>query len=82
MKFIYMLFVPTFSLNLCINCKHFKKDMFTPTRFAKCKKFMRVDYNVEHLISGKKENQDMYYCSTARTSIILCGEDGTGYEAK
>jgi len=79
-----MMFVPTFSLNLCINCKHFKKDIFTLTRFAKCKKFMRVEYNVEHLISGKKEkeNQDLYYCSTARKSNILCGEDGIGYEAK
>jgi len=45
---------------------------------------MRVEYNVEHLISGKKEkeNQDLYYCSTARKSNILCGEDGIGYEAK
>lgn len=69
---------------LCVNCKHFKKNIFTPARYAKCKKFGRVDYSVEHLITGKKkENTEyMYYCSTARSYNHLCGEEGVGYEGK
>lgn len=69
---------------LCMNCKHFKKDIFTPARFGKCKKFLIIDKNVNYLIDGKRkdETENMYYCSTARSFDNLCGEDGTGYEAK
>ena len=68
---------------LCMNCKHFKRDVFTPSRFGKCKKFLTIDDNVDHLIHGKKEKtENMHYCSTARKFDILCGQDGTGYEAK
>ena len=69
---------------LCINCKHFKKDIFTPSKYAQCKKFLIIDKNVNYLIDGKKKEEvkNMYYCSTARSFDDLCGEDGTGYEAK
>ena len=68
---------------LCINCKHFKKDIFTPSKYAQCKKFIIIDKNVNYLIDGKKEeSKNMYYCSTARSFDNLCGEEGTGYEAK
>jgi hypothetical protein len=30
----------------------------------------------------KETKEDMYYCSTARSFDNLCGEEGTGYEAK
>jgi hypothetical protein len=67
-----------------MNCKHFKRDIFTPSRFGKCKKFLTIDDNVDHLIYGKKKEktENMHYCSTARKFDSLCGEDGTGYEAK
>ena len=69
---------------LCMNCKHFKKDIFTPSKYAQCKKFLIIDKNVYYLIDGKRkdETKNMYYCSTARSFDNLCGEDGTGYEAK
>ena len=68
---------------LCINCKHFKKDIFTPSKYAQCKKFLIIDKNVNYLIDGKKEEtKNMYYCSTARSFDNLCGEECTGYEAK
>ena len=84
MKILFLLIVPIFSLKLCINCKHFKKDIFTPSRFAQCKKFLIIDKNVNYLIDGKRkeETKNMYYCSTARSFDNLCGEDGTGYEPK
>jgi hypothetical protein len=84
MKILFLLIVPIFSLKLCINCKHFKKDIFTPAKYAQCKKFLIIDKNVNYLIDGKRkeETHNMYYCSTARSFDNLCGEDGTGYEAK
>ena len=30
---------------LCMNCKHFKKDIFTPSKYAQCKKFLIIDKN-------------------------------------
>lgn len=69
---------------LCIHCKYFKKDIFTPAKYGQCKKFLIIDKNVNYLIDGKRkeETKNMYYCSTARSFDNLCGEDGTGYEAK
>ena len=69
---------------LCMNCKYFKKDIFTPSKYAQCKKFLIIDKNVNYLIDGKRkeETKNMYYCSTARSFDNLCGEDGTGYEAR
>ena len=69
---------------LCINCKHFKKDIFTPSTYAQCKKFLIIDKNVNYLIDGKRkeETKNMYYCSTARSFDNLCGEEGAGYEPK
>ena len=85
-KFILLLCVRIVGAfdKLCINCKHFKKDIFTPSRFGKCKKFLMIDDNVDNLINGKKQQktENMHYCSTARKVDILCGEEGTGYEAK
>jgi len=67
-----------------MNCKHFKKDIFTPSRFAQCSKFLIIDTNVDYLIDGKRreEKKNMYYCSTARSSSYMCGEEGAGYEPK
>ena len=85
MKFIllFLTIVGAFD-KLCMNCKHFKRDVFTPSRFGKCKKFLMIDNNVDHLIDGKRKEtpENMHYCSTARKFDRLCGEDGTGYEAK
>jgi hypothetical protein len=67
-----------------MNCKHFKKDIFTPSKYAQCKKFLIIDKNVNYLIDGKRkeETKNMYYCSTARSFDDLCGEEGAGYEPK
>ena len=82
---LFLSIVSAFALDkLCMNCKHFKKDIFTPSKYAQCKKFLIIDKNVNYLIDGKRkeETKNMYYCSTARSFVNLCGEEGTGYEAK
>ena len=41
-----------------------------------------IDNNVDHLINGKKtKTENMYHCSTARSST-MCGEEGKYYESK
>ena len=82
---LFLSIASAFALDkLCMNCKHFKRDVFTPSRFGKCKKFLIIDKNVNYLIDGKRkeETKNMYYCSIARSSDNLCGENGTGYEAR
>ncbi len=67
---------------LCINCKHFKRDIFTPSMFGKCKKFLTIDDNVNHLINGKKQEktENMHYCSTASQFEKMCGENGKMFQ--
>jgi hypothetical protein len=84
-KIILLFLTNVFAFDkLCMNCKHFKKDIFTPAKYAQCKKFLIIDKNVNYLIDGKRKEDttNMYYCSTARSFDNLCGEVGTGYEAK
>jgi hypothetical protein len=69
---------------LCINCKYFipDKNWFSSTQeFAKCAKFMKKNYDVNHLISGKVlvQHDEYYYCSTARESDSMCGITGNNY---
>ena len=84
MNILFFLSIATAFDKLCINCKHFEKGLFTPSTFAKCKKFRAVNTDVDHLINGKKKKptKQMYFCSTARKCSSLCGEEGYGYEDK
>jgi hypothetical protein len=86
MKVIQLFFVTIVVAldKLCINCKHFKNDIFTPSTYAKCKKFPIIDNNVDYLIDGKKtkKTENIYHCSTARSSTTMCGEEGKYYEFK
>jgi len=69
---------------LCVNCKFFKKDFFTESKFGKCTKFpeqFTLDYTLVDGISVKKK-QEYYYCSTARTSDGMCGKEGKFYQDK
>ena len=83
---IILLFLTNVSAldKLCMNCKHFKKDIFTSSKYAQCKKFLIIDKNVNYLIDGKRkeETKNMYYCSTAREYSSMCGVEGKWYQAK
>ena len=70
---------------LCVNCRYFTKDFFTPSRFGKCILFPREDYSSsDYLVNGRKQNTklDYYHCSTARHLEHMCGEEGKLYEKK
>ena len=72
--------------NFCINCKFFKKDLFTRNIYAKCALFPKDDYsyNKDYLVDGfeKINKVDYYYCSTARNIDSMCGEKGNLYMHK
>lgn len=70
---------------LCINCKFFKKDLFTASQFGKCTKFPE----------GKKENNcvlvdgvariqkiNYHYCVTSRDFDSMCGNEGKFYQER
>jgi len=70
-------------VNLCINCKHFKKIFFTPNIFAKCGLYPIKDTNVDYLVDGYIKYYNEYnFCSTARKFDFLCGLEGKFYEEK
>lgn len=68
----------------CVNCKFFKKDFFTNSKFGKCTKFpeqFEIDYTLVNGISVNKK-QEYYYCATARKSDSMCGKEGKFYHKR
>jgi len=66
----------------CIHCKHFTKPLFTRNEFGKCLMFPNIIQPDNYYVTGKikKNNQDYYYCSTARSQSNMCGNEGKFYE--
>lgn len=75
--------VVAFKHNLCIECKHFKKDVFSEPRFGKCTLFPIVIEDDEYAVTGKKPRQsiDHQFCTIVRKHGD-CGKEGTLFEAK
>ena len=75
--------VKAYKTPLCVNCKFFKKDFFTESKFGKCTKFPQntIDYTLVDGISVNKK-QEYYYCSTAREMESMCGKEGKFYQNK
>ena len=65
---------------LCIQCKHFIPDNDTG-EFGKCSLFPRVEGKINYLVNGENKGE-YYYCSTARNSPRMCGEEGEHYKKK
>jgi hypothetical protein len=64
---------------LCVNCKFFRKDLFTEPRFGKCAKFPERRPE-SALVDGVSETKIYKYCITARDSDSMCGKEGKFYE--
>ena len=64
----------------CKNCKFFKKDFFTETKFGRCSRFP-LQQTDNYLVDGYKVTSptSYYYCSTARSYDRMCGPEGRGY---
>ena len=68
--------------NLCVNCKFFKKDVWTLPKYAKCALFPKVEEDTQFYVTGipEKKPTEYSYCSTVRT--YQCGKEGKLYQPK
>ena len=69
---------------LCINCKFFRKDFFTRSKFGQCSMFPIEPESEYYLVNGKPDNDDniYLYCSISRKFEHMCGKEGKYYEEK
>jgi len=71
------------NIQLCINCKHFKKEFLDMDRYGRCALFPKNDKNIDYLIDGRIRSYfEYYFCSTARKNDSMCGLEGKKYEEK
>ena len=79
--------VPLLAVNnqekFCKDCKFFKKDFFTETKYGHCSNFPFQNTD-NYLVDGFKDESPMnyYFCSTARSSDRMCGPEGKYYERR
>jgi hypothetical protein len=71
-------------IKICKDCKFFKKDFHTETRFGHCSKFPNEPINNYYLVDGFKDTSptSYHYCSVARSSDRMCGPEGKYFESK
>lgn len=68
---------------ICKDCKFFKKDFFTETKFGHCSHFPNQPIDNYSLVDGVKDTSptSYYYCSAARSSDRMCGPEGKYFES-
>jgi hypothetical protein len=87
---LFIFFTEIFSSNpikpkFCRDCKFFTKDFLTSNKYGKCSLFPKDEDedNKVFLVDGiKRNNNKLYFCSTARACKEMCGPDGTLYVKK
>ena len=69
---------------LCTECKYFKNQFFTNSKFGKCYLFPIPIDNTDFLVNGRNTNKppDYYHCSIARKYEDMCGKEGKLHEKK
>ena len=82
MKLFFLLLSPVISyVPFCVNCKHFKEDLFD-NKYGTCKKFPIIYRDEYHLVTGIGNTKPVtyHYCSIARGTSRMCGEEGSMFE--
>jgi hypothetical protein len=71
-------------IKLCKDCKFFKKDFSTETKFGHCSHFPIQEKDNYYLVDGFKDTSptSYHYCATARSSERMCGQEGKYFESK
>ncbi len=71
-------------IKICKDCKFFKKDLYTDTKFGHCSHFPVQETNNYFLVDGFKDTSptSYHYCATARSSERMCGQEGKYFESK
>jgi len=67
----------------CKDCKFFKKDFFSETKYGHCSRFPNQPIN-NYLVDGFKDTSptNYHYCSVARSYDHMCGPEGKYFESK
>ena len=78
--------VPLFAVpneKFCKDCKFFKKDFFSETKYGHCSRFPFQLTN-NYLVDGVKDTSptSYYFCSTARSSDDMCGPEGKYFSSR
>ena len=90
MKYIIVIFLslilPIISLKqnkpkLCINCRHFIPGNNGDDKYGKCSLFPKIEGLTNFLVTGINE-EEYYYCTTARSTDDLCTKEGNYYKKK
>lgn len=85
MKLALLMAIPTgsFEIPICIRCKHYRKAFLQDSKFGTCALFPFTVKDDSYLVNGVvSKNAVNYYCSTARSSDRMCGEEGKYFERK
>lgn len=71
-------------IKICKDCKFFKKDFHSETKFGHCSNFPIEPSNNYYLVDGFKDTSptSYHYCSVARSSDRMCGPEGKYFESK
>ena len=83
MKVLLLWIVPVFAyVPFCINCKHFKDDAIDK-KYGTCRKFPIIKKDDDYLVTGVSKTRpvEYHYCSIARGSSRMCGENGNDFES-
>ena len=84
MRFLF-LFMWNLALRRCIDCKFFKKDIMTYSKYGKCLKFPKKEVDEPYYwVTGKKESPkvDYSFCVVARDLDFMCGMQGKKFEPR
>jgi hypothetical protein len=82
MKVLLLWITPVFSyVPFCINCKHFKDDI-VDKKYGTCKRFPIIYKDDFYLVTGNGNTKPVnyHYCSVARSTSRMCGEEGIEFE--
>ena len=71
-------------IKICKDCKFFKKDFHSETKFGHCSIFPNEPSNNYYLVDGFKDTSptSYHYCSVARSSDRMCGPEGKYFQSK
>ena len=71
------------NVKICKDCKFFKKDFYSETKFGHCSHFPNQPIDNYFLVDGFKDTSptSYHYCATARSSERMCGPEGKYFES-
>jgi hypothetical protein len=82
MKLALLMAMPAFYFEIPL-CIHYRNTLLTDSKFGTCALFPIVVKDDYYLVNGVKSRKVTdYYCSTARGSDRMCGEEGKHFERK